>query len=212
MEMVRETPIISRREARRNNRRDAILAVARRSFLEQGYAATSMSAIAATTGGSKATLWSYFSSKAELFEAVLDRATLEFRQRLSMLLEPGGDLEATLHSFCMSFIERVTAPQAIALYRLVFSEAERFPEIGEIFYQRGPRSTHDLLGGFIASVIERGRLRDADPAEATKMLILLCMAGCHQQLLLGRISTVTPEMIRADADAAIRVFLKTYAA
>jgi hypothetical protein len=49
----------SRREARRLSRREAILEVAERSFLEQGYAATTMSAIAAELGGSKGTLWSY---------------------------------------------------------------------------------------------------------------------------------------------------------
>ncbi len=211
MEMTREKPILSRREARRNDRRDAILAVANSSFLDHGYAATSMSAIAATVGGSKATLWSYFPSKAALFEAVVDQATLAFRQRLSLLLDPEGDPEDTLRSFCVGFVERVTAPQAIALYRLAFSEAGRFPEIGEIFYQRGPRSTHALLGTFIAAAIERGRLRRIDPVEAAKVLTLLCMGGCHQQLLLGRIDVPTPEMIRADADAALDIFMRAYA-
>lgn len=211
MEKTREQPALSRREARRNDRREAILAVANRSFLEHGYAATSMSAIAATVGGSKATLWSYFPSKAALFEAVVDEATLAFRQRLSLLLDPEGDPEETLRNFCADFVERVTAPQAVALYRLALSEACRFPEIGEIFYQRGPRSTHALLGAFIASAIERRRLRRTDPVEAAKVLTLLCMGGCHQQLLLGRIDVPTPELIRADADAALDIFMRAFA-
>ena len=63
----------SRREARRQSRREAILDVAAQSFLEHGYAGTTMSAIAATLGGSKGTLWSYFASKEVLFAAVIDR-------------------------------------------------------------------------------------------------------------------------------------------
>ena len=39
-------PALSRRDARRRDRRDAILEVAQQSFLEHGYAATTMSAIA----------------------------------------------------------------------------------------------------------------------------------------------------------------------
>src|SRR3546814_3412867 len=67
---------------RKTQRRASILEVARRSFFEKGYAATTMSGIAATLGGSKSTLWRYFSSKEELFAAVLDDATAEFKREL----------------------------------------------------------------------------------------------------------------------------------
>ncbi|MEO6377128.1 MAG: helix-turn-helix domain-containing protein, partial [Caulobacteraceae bacterium] len=58
--------------AGRDLRRQAILNVACEAFLAEGYAAVSMSAIAATLGGSKATLYAYFRSKAELFAAVME--------------------------------------------------------------------------------------------------------------------------------------------
>jgi TetR/AcrR family transcriptional repressor of mexJK operon len=54
---------------RRDKRREAILDVARSVFSEEGYAATSMSSIAARLGGSKGTLYNYFKSKEELFGA-----------------------------------------------------------------------------------------------------------------------------------------------
>src|SRR3546814_1098206 len=76
---------INRREERKTQRRASILEVARRSFFEKGYAATTMSGIAATLGGSKSTLWRYFSSKEELFAAVLDDATAEFKRELGEL-------------------------------------------------------------------------------------------------------------------------------
>gem|GEM_PF-6945919 len=44
-------------------RRAAIVQLALRSFLAHGYEATTMSAIAKDMGGSKGTLWSYFSSE-----------------------------------------------------------------------------------------------------------------------------------------------------
>ena len=91
MEVTSDKVGLSRREARRNDRREAILAVAYASFLEHGYAATTMSGIAAKIGGSKATLWSYFPSKEALFEAVLDQATAAYRLQLSSLLDPCGD-------------------------------------------------------------------------------------------------------------------------
>jgi TetR/AcrR family transcriptional regulator, mexJK operon transcriptional repressor len=56
-------PSLSRREARPEVRREIILNVAMQSFLKHGYAGTTMSVIAETLGGSKGTLWSYYSSK-----------------------------------------------------------------------------------------------------------------------------------------------------
>jgi TetR/AcrR family transcriptional regulator, mexJK operon transcriptional repressor len=211
MELAQEKPALSRREARRNDRREAILAVAYATFLEHGYADTSMSAIAATVGGSKATLWSYFPSKAELFAAVLDQATTIFRQQLVPLLDPGADPEQTFRRFCLRFLEKVTRPEAIALHRLVHAQAGRFPEMGAIFYERGPRTTQRLLGTFIESAMERGLLRRADPVQAAKLLTTICMSGCHNQLLLGRIDEATPEMIEADAEMAVDAIMRAYA-
>src|SRR3546814_14826440 len=53
-------------------RRKAFVEAARKGFLANGYAGTTMSSIASAVGGSKTTLWTYFPSKEALFEAVVD--------------------------------------------------------------------------------------------------------------------------------------------
>lgn len=211
MDVDDEKPILSRREARKLDRRDAIIGVARAYFLQHGYAATTMSGIAAAVGGSKATLWSYFPSKEALFEAVLDQATTEFRRQIISVLRPGSDVEATLRNFCRRFIEKVTTPPSVALHRLIHAEAGRFPEIGEIFYQRAPNTMARLLGDFIGLAMEQGDLRRDDPRQAGKLLIALCLHGHHQQLLLGRIDKVDAAQVETDADIAVDFFLRAYA-
>ena len=200
----------NRREARRQDRHDAIVTVASCWFLDHGYAGTSMSAVAAEVGGSKATLWNYFPSKEDLFSAVIDRAADEFKARLSVILEPDGELEPTLRRFCASFLEKVTSPRAIALHRLVVGEVGRFPEVGRIFFERAPRRMQALLAAFMANAMARGQMRHEDPLGAARTLVGLCMSGCHQQLLLGIIDEVTPEMVKADADRAMDLFLRAY--
>ncbi|AHE52785.1 TetR/AcrR family transcriptional regulator [Sphingomonas sanxanigenens] len=200
----------NRREARRQDRHDAILAIASRSFLEKGYAGTSMSAVAAEVGGSKATLWNYFPSKEDLFSAVIDRAASDFRARLAALLEPEGDLGTTLRRFAASFLEKVTSSQAIALHRLVVGEVLRFPEVGRIFFERAPRQMQALLAAFLESAMDRGLLLRDDPLLAARTLVGLCTTGCHQQLLLRIIDEATPEMIEADADRAVMLFQRAY--
>ena len=75
--MVTATPQ-SRREERRDERRDGILDVARDCFLADGYAATSMSTIAARLGGSKGTLYNYFKSKDEVYLALASEGARQF--------------------------------------------------------------------------------------------------------------------------------------
>ncbi|MEP7007124.1 MAG: helix-turn-helix domain-containing protein [Sphingomonas bacterium] len=58
---------------RTEKKKNEIVQVASELFDALGYEGTSMSAIAARVGGSKATLYAYFESKEELLRAILDR-------------------------------------------------------------------------------------------------------------------------------------------
>lgn len=171
-----------------------------------------MSAIAAELGGSKGTLWSYFPSKEALFAAVIERATEEFRHQLTLVLSPADDLEVSLNRFCRHYLARVMSADGIALHRLVVAEVSRFPEVGKIFYERGPRQTHLLLAKFIADAQHRGRLRGIDPFLAAQQLTWLCMAGHYQMLLTGAAEVVSAEDIMADVEAAMTTFFRAYGA
>jgi AcrR family transcriptional regulator len=212
-----ETPTIpppcenpSRREVRRQSRREAILDVAERSFMEHGYAATTMSAIAAELGGSKGTLWSYFPAKDVLFAAVLDRATEAFQQQLTLILNPQDDLDGTLLRFARGFLRRVTSSEALALYRLVMAEANRFPETGRIFHERAIGRTKGVLAAYLSQIMARGRLRADDPQLAAQQLMALCLSGCHQMLMIRLIDCAEPERIEADAVNAVATFMRAY--
>ena len=203
--------IPSRRAVRRQDKRDAILTVAHRYFLEHGYAGTTMSGIAATLGGSKGTLWNHFPSKEDLFAAVLDQATQAYRAQLSQILDPCGELAPTLRRACRSLADKVTSPDAIALQRLIIAEGSRFPEMRQIFFDLAPKHTRTLLAGFLEGAMDRGQLRRADALDAARALIALTQAGTHQQLLMRHIATPSQEQIAADADFAVDLFLRAYA-
>lgn len=187
-----------------------ILTVAQGYFLEHGYAGTTMSGIAAALGGSKGTLWNHFPSKDQLFAAVLDRVAGAYRARLSQILDPDADLAVTLHSACISLINKVTSPEAIALHRLIISEGGRFPELCKIFFELAPRNTRSVMAQFLEGAMTRGQLRAADATDAARALMALCMAGTHQQLLMGQIAAPDPAGVEQDAAFAVDVFLRAY--
>lgn len=205
------TPAISRREARRRDRREAIIQVARCSFLEKGYAATTMSEIAAKLGGSKGTLWSYFPCKDDLFAAVMRHATEDYHAGLTQMLDAPGELVPTLHRFATDLLRRVTSPDTIRLRRLVITEAERFPQMSAIFFEIAPKHTRALLADYLAGAMARGQLRRADPGLAARTLITLTLSGCDQQVLWGLMTEHTEEHIKADVDFAVDCFLRIYA-
>ncbi len=202
---------LSRREARRRDRRDTIIAVAKRSFLENGFAATTMSSIAAELGGSKGTLWSYFPGKEELFAAVLRDATGVYHASLAELLDTGGDLEPTLLRFSHDLLRKVTSPDAIALHRLVAAEASRFPKMGAIFQELAPLSTRNLLARFLEAAMAKGQLRQADAMLAARALVVLTLSGCHQQMIWGDMRAPAAGQIDADVSFAVDCFLRAYA-
>ncbi|MCI4589521.1 TetR/AcrR family transcriptional regulator [Sphingobium sp. BYY-5] len=184
MEINDTTPTTGKREARKQDRRQAIIEAARQSFLEAGYAATSMSGLLKTLGGSKATLWGYFRSKEELFAAVVEDLTVTFLQELERDLALTGALEPTLTRFCRRFMESLSGPEALATWRLVVAESGRFPEVGRIFFEQAPRRLQSALRHYLAHKINLGELRDEDPGKMAEMLASLC-ASQHTRMLWG---------------------------
>lgn len=199
---------LGKREARKQDRRAAILGIAKRHFMEQGYAAVSMSAIASELGGSKGTLWSYFASKEELFDACVDEATRDYREQVMELLVPSDNLQATLCAFIRSLLRKITSRDAIQLHRVIHAEVERSPEMGAIFFRRGPQRTRELLATYLQDAMHKGQLRTSDPMKAAFALSSLCM-GSQQRAMLGHV--FTDAEIDEETDYIVDFFLRAFA-
>ncbi|MGE4411578.1 MAG: TetR/AcrR family transcriptional regulator [Sphingobium sp.] len=199
-----------RREARRLERRAAIMAVAQKHFSEQGYGGTSMSAIAAELGGSKSTLWTYFSSKEELFAAALDGWIQQFGFVREM--EVNGDLRQTLRRYCIDFLKVMLSLPARTLFRLIIAETPRFPEVGRIFYEHGPLWRHKALAAYLEEQVLAGNLREMDSLHASAQLHHLCMQRLFMHVMWGLDPDISEENIAREIDAALDLFLHGFAA
>lgn len=154
-----------------------IVEVATRAFLEQGYAATSMSAIADELGGSKATLWSHFASKEELFIAVVDGQVALFSAEMEGALVEAPFSHEGLRRYCLAFLRTLIKPHAVALFRVIMGDGGRFPEINSIFYVRGPARLNAYLNRFLATRFP------ADEAARAALLINATLIGWRSQIL-----------------------------
>lgn len=102
-------------------RRPLVLDTAYDLFLEHGYDGTSMDAIATAAGVSKPVVYDCFSSKEELFSAMLDREEERIMSETRAALLTGGgasDPEGTLIRGFTAFLRAVAASPK--RYRIVF--------------------------------------------------------------------------------------------
>lgn len=93
-----------------------------------------MSHIAATLGGSKSALWSYFPSKEALFSAVIEDISQRLLRGIHTELYRADDLNLILSNFCRTFILKLISEKAVATWRLVVSESGRFPIVAKVFH------------------------------------------------------------------------------
>lgn len=199
---------VNRRHDRREERRSAIVAIAQRAFSEQGYGGTSMSAIAARMGGSKATLWAYFPSKKDLFAAALN-AWIE-ESTPARRPDWSGDLRSVLICYCAEFMRAMLSPTAGTMFRLVAAEGRRFPELGREFYKRVPRRQHCVLAGLLEDEIRAGRLRASDSLRAAEQLHSLCICGLVMRHMCGPEPDATEVEIEREVVDAVDLFLNGY--
>lgn len=204
----------TRARAGRDEKRDAIIRIAQAAFLAEGYAATSMSGIAAKVGGSKATLYNYFKSKDELFAAICAHKCEQFRRFLEEAqIESGDDLRALLLNFGEHFVEFVLSDDSVATFRMAIAEAERFPEIGQAIYNSGVRQNQRRMTEFLEQAKEAGQLRsDADVQCAAEQFFDLCLSGIHRRRLWNVTPCPSKEEIRDNVARAVDTFMRAFAA
>ena len=91
-------------------------------------------------------------------------------------LQDSGDLEADLRDLARRQLTAVMQPRLLPLRRLVIGESGRFPELGRVFYERGPGADVDALAAAFERLAARGLLHVDDPALAAEHFNWLIMS------------------------------------
>ncbi|MFQ2823910.1 MULTISPECIES: TetR/AcrR family transcriptional regulator [Aeromonas] len=191
-------------------RRQAILDVAREAFTQLGFENTTMSEIANRTGGSKATLYNYFSSKEELFAAVID----EFgRQRIAeafMSMNPDKPVREEITRLGLHYLRFILNPDVIGLRAVIVHESAR-TNIGREYYRLGPQRGWQYISQYIEQQSRSGQLCAIENSWAAAMHLKgLLEVEMLEPLLLGaRVCPDDKEMAEV-VERAINVFMLAY--
>ena len=180
-------------------------------FTECGYEGASMSRIALQAAVSKGTLYNYFASKSDLFAAFVSQKAAS---TLSQVFEPVADQgrpEIILHEIGLRMVRQILSPGSLVLFRIVMSEAGKFPHLARIYWDAGPQMALLHMADWLTGQMQGGILRHADPHVAAGQFFALCQAPACTKRRLQLVSDVSEGEIEAIIDGAVRVFLDSYA-
>ncbi|KIL97592.1 Transcriptional regulator TetR family [Paramagnetospirillum magnetotacticum MS-1] len=197
---------MTRTRSKPSAKREAILDAAQRLFLVEGYAATSMDAVAAGAEVSKATIYAHFEGKDQLFAAIMHRrceASFAFASP-----DESFDAERTFTTYAERLLGLLMTPDAMALYRVVVAESARTPELAQAFYETGPIRGKAAIAASVACLQARGELAtDIDPLVIADQFIGMLRAETYHRALLG-----LPEgrSVAKTIAAAVQTLMRAY--
>lgn len=191
-------------------KRDAIVLAAAQVFLTSGYGNASMDQIAAAAGVSKQTVYSHFGAKDALFEAIVKAKCAALMGEGAGFAVPGGSLEAVLCETAAKFLAIIMNDESIGLYRIILSEAERFPELAAAFYRSGPNAAASRLAVFLSDAAARGDIALDDPRRAADLFFAMLRDDLYLERLLSLRAAPDPDEIAARAATVARHFMRAY--
>jgi TetR/AcrR family transcriptional repressor of mexJK operon len=194
----------------RNRKVVQILAAAADLFLANGYDTVSMDAIARRATVSKATMYVYFANKEALFAALIREECGAASARLQPPSLDDMSFEACLRQIADQFIAFFLDPRGLAMHRLIFAEASRFPAIGALFVASGPHAVRQTITDLMAEAAARGLIAIPDPRLGAIQFLSLVIGDLPMECQLG-IGPPSAADLETLVGSGIDLFLRGYA-
>ncbi|RYF95057.1 MAG: TetR/AcrR family transcriptional regulator [Caulobacteraceae bacterium] len=186
-------------------RRDKVLRAAHAAFVAKGFTRTKMEEVARGARVANATVYAYFDTKEQLFEAVVADALASYNGLFDAVERTAGvDVDKALLAYGRVYFRFMADPTVRGIYRTVSAETAHKPELGLMLYQ----SAHKLLGGVLQRMLtrfsDRGLLAIAAVPVAARMFegmiehvtLTISMLQGDQAPPLHDPETYVPEVVR----------------
>ena len=190
-------------------KRHQIMEGARRLFLAQGFDAASMNSIALEAGVSKGTLYVYFKSKEELFEAIIEEQCGEQAQQLCDF-NTNEDIKVVLTRVGRELVRFLCQPGIVPSLRTVIAIADRMPELGARFYLAGPGRGIANLKAYFEDQVTAGVLKPHNCEIAAAQFIESCLSLTYKPMLFNFGGPPGNARIDSVVEMAVLSFLTAY--
>jgi TetR/AcrR family transcriptional regulator, regulator of autoinduction and epiphytic fitness len=193
----------------REEKRQAAVQAATDLFLEQGYERTSLQQVAKRADVSTATLFKRYPTKVSLLEAIVDEFW-KYRENCEGGL-PFGNPRFVLSKCGMDYAKRLRAPEMIAIYRLIIAEVPRFPDLGQMLFEKGEGPFVEWLNAYLDAEVKAGVLSvpDIPAASRTFFATISGQVFWPELIMLGRGGSDAD--VKTVVDRAVTAMLAAYA-
>lgn len=188
--------------------RHMIYEAARHEFAERGFAATTVDTVARRAGVSTKTVYRLIPTKALLFEGTIADRMDRFVASVELRGCNQKDPELALTAALIACGELVFADEVVSLYRMMLTESDRFPELGETFYKTAMQRTVHALADWLRARVERGLIVLDDVETAAGMLLGMLVFEPQRAALYGHQPLPDRAAIAARAQNCARLFLQ----
>ena len=145
-------------------------------FLEHGYGKVSLELIAREAHVAVRTIYVKFGGKAGLFKEVLLANRDRFIPPHQLETDP-RPFKEVIGEFSVHFLHMITAPEALAVQRMVVAEAKNNPDLASSFFEAGPRHTRALLSQYFARDDIKAQFRDNLTMDLLPGYLINCVIG-----------------------------------
>lgn len=180
---------------RRKDARPAeIMAAALTLFSERGFAATRLEDVAEAAGVSKATIYLYFDSKADLFKAMIRDIASPRIGAVETLIDgfdgPSSDLIRGLIDMLSGLVK---APELRAIVKVVLSEAGNFPDIAAFYRDEIALRGLGNIARIIRRGIDRGEFRRCNPVATAQSIVFPVIMNALAREIFGAMPEFDPD-------------------
>jgi len=192
-------------------KRNQIMVGAKRAFMERGFDAAGVNDICQIAGISKSTLYVYFDSKEDLFEAIIEQERDRLFLAMAEILQSGDTPEKVLFQFGTKIAEIICSPEVVQAQRIIIGIADRMPELGARFFSGGAMRAQVDLTNYLKRKVATGHLAISDIPLAAAQFIELSIAPLWKPRLFGKMSTLPSDHdIEISVSSAVAMFVAAY--
>lgn len=185
--------------------REAAMQAATWLLLNEGYAATTMEAVARHAGMAKKSLYQYAANREELVALVVRGWTDAFLPAMAHDAAAPGEVLPLLKEILQTMAARVLTADAVGLFRLLCTEFPARADLLAVYQRNGIERGTALLAEWLQRQVARGHLLLPDGREVAGLLLSMVIAEPLRQMALGLLAPVPAWDAAPRIDAALRL-------
>ncbi|SMX30655.1 TetR/AcrR family transcriptional regulator [Actibacterium lipolyticum] len=164
---------------------DQVLEGARLVFMQDGFEGASVDDIARAACVSKATLYSYFPDKRLLFMEVVKAGCEQQSEAALSLIDFEAPVPVVLQMAAEHLVKFFLSDFGKSVFRVSVAESDRFPELGQLFYESGPENACRKVADYLTKAVDRGDLVIEDIPFAAHQFVELCKVDLFPKVIFG---------------------------